>query len=60
MKARKVVPEPYAVVDHNYQEFHVYKDGRVFVETPDGEYDWYPTYEDDYDEIKQAGLEVLR
>ena len=61
MKARKVQPVAYAVVEHNYCEYHVYADGRVLKEDfNSNNYDHYSEWEDDYEEIKAAGLEVLK
>ena len=61
MKVRKVIPEPYALLtDENGQEFRVYKDGRVltWLDAMD-DFVHYPTWEEDYEVILNAGLAVL-
>lgn len=61
MKARKVQPVAYAEVYHNSIDFRVYDDGRVLWDEYDtGDFESCPDWYDDYDEIKKAGLKVMK
>ena len=61
INARKIVPVPYAQVETDTATFHVYADSRVLKYDYDHDgFMHYQNWEDDYDEILAAGLEVLK
>jgi hypothetical protein len=61
MKVSIITPEPYALVVHNYCDYRVYANGKVMKEDFNSfHFETCPTFEDDYEEIKAAGLEALK